>query len=75
MSNFAIRLLTLAMYAATLVVVPIVTPAKAATDSSKEMKRHKKKIHSGVNVGASKSSSPFPSMYDDPDRKAAGGGY
>jgi hypothetical protein len=75
MSRFAIRLLTLAMYAATLVAVPMVTPAKAATDSSKEMKKHKKKIHSSASVGAPKSSSPFPSMYDDPDRKAAGGGY
>ena len=76
MRKFAIRLLTLAVYATALVVVPTVTPAKAATDSSKQMKKHKKKIHSSAGVAAPKSSgSAWPSMYDDPDRKAAGGGY
>ena len=46
MSKFAIRLLTLAVYTTGLVVVPMVTPAKAATSSSRHMK-HKKKIRSG----------------------------
>ena len=46
MSKFAIRLLTLAVYTTALVVVPMVTPAKAATSSSRHMK-HKKKIRSG----------------------------
>jgi hypothetical protein len=41
MSKFAIRLLTPATYAAALVVVPAVTPAKATTSSSKHIK-HKK---------------------------------
>jgi hypothetical protein len=41
MSRFAIRLLTLATYAAALVVVPAVTAAKATTSSSKLLK-HKK---------------------------------
>ena len=47
MTKFAIRLLTLAVYTTALVVVPMVTPAKAATSSSKHTK-HKKKIRSGV---------------------------
>jgi hypothetical protein len=42
MSKFAIRLLTLAMYATAPVVVPMVTPAKAATNSQKHMKLKKK---------------------------------
>jgi len=41
MSKFAIRLLTLATYATTLVVVPMVTPAEAETSSSRHMKKHK----------------------------------
>ena len=42
MSKFAIRLLTLGIYATALVVVPMVTPAKAAT-SSQHIKQHKQK--------------------------------
>jgi len=42
MSKFAIRLLTLAMYATALVVVPMVTPAKAEASSSRHLKKHKK---------------------------------
>jgi hypothetical protein len=44
MSKFAIGLLTLAMYATALVMVPMVAPAKAATYSSKQIKKHKGKI-------------------------------
>ena len=47
MSKFAIRLLTLAMYATAPVVVPMVTPAKAETSSSKHMKKHKKQRNPG----------------------------
>ena len=43
MTKFATSLLTLAMYAAALVMVPMVTPATAATNSSQHTK-HKKKI-------------------------------
>jgi hypothetical protein len=75
MSRFAMRLLTLAMYATALAAVPMVTPVKAATASGKEIKKHKKRIHNSASIAAPKSSSPFPPMYDDPDRKAAGGGY
>jgi hypothetical protein len=43
MSKFAIRLLTLAIYATALVVVPMATPAEAATNSTKEIRKNKKK--------------------------------
>jgi hypothetical protein len=42
MSKYAIRLLTLAICAA--VAVPMVAPAMAETSSSKDIKKHKKKI-------------------------------
>jgi hypothetical protein len=78
MTKFAIGLLTLAMYAASLVVVPMVTPAKAVTNSSKEIKK-KKRISRSPGIVNAKSSdpsaNPFSSdMYDDFDRKNAGGG-
>ena len=45
MSKFAIRLLTLATYATALVVVPMVTPAKAETTGGRHIKKHKMKIY------------------------------
>jgi len=50
MSKFAIRLLTLAMYATPLVVVPMVTPAKAETSSSRHLnlKKHKRQKSPGL---------------------------
>ena len=50
MSKFAIRLLTLAMYATALVAVPMVTPANAATNGGKHTK-HKKKIQNSWSAG------------------------
>jgi hypothetical protein len=44
MSKFPISLLTLAMYGTALGAVPVVTPAKAETNSSKQIKKHPKKI-------------------------------
>jgi hypothetical protein len=44
MSRFAIRLMTLAIYATALAVVPMVAPAKAATINSKHLTKHKRKI-------------------------------
>jgi hypothetical protein len=75
MSKFATGLLTLAVYATALVAVPMVTPAKAAAESSKQMKKHKK-IHRspGIANARSPSANPFPPMDEDPDRKAGGGG-
>ena len=75
MSKFAIGLFTLAVYATSLVAVPMVTPAKAAAESSKQIKKHKK-IHRspGIANARSPSANPFPPMDEDPDRKAGGGG-
>jgi len=44
MSRFAIRLLTLAVYATALALVPTVTSAKAETSRSKHLKKHQKHI-------------------------------
>jgi hypothetical protein len=44
MSIFAIRLLTLAMFATALAVVPVITPAEAATNS-KHAKKHWRMTH------------------------------
>jgi hypothetical protein len=48
MSKFAIRLLTLAVYATTPAVVPMVTTAKAETSSRKHLKKHKKQKSPGI---------------------------
>lgn len=67
MSKFATRLLTLAVYTTALVVVPMVTPAKAATSSTRHMK-HKKKIRSGFgdswSAGQARPYTPPPSGGD-----------
>jgi hypothetical protein len=47
MSRFAIRLLTLAVYATALALVPTVTSAKAETSSSKHLKKHQKQKRPG----------------------------
>ena len=44
MSKFAVRLLTLAIYATSLALVPLVAPAKAETSSGKHVKKHKSKV-------------------------------
>ena len=76
MSKSVIRLLTLAIYATAPVVVPMVTPAKAATSSSGEIEKNRKKNQKSPGVSDPRSSSPAwpPPMNDDPDRKASGGG-
>ena len=50
MSKFAIRFLTLAIYATALVVVPMVTPAEAATNSTKEIRKNKKKAQKSLGL-------------------------
>ena len=74
MRKFAIRLLTLTIYATALVAVPMVTPAKAAADSSKQTKQ-KKKQSGSPGIGDPRPSSqarPNPSNpYDEPDRKVS----
>jgi len=76
MSKFVIRLLTLAIYATALVVVPMVTPVNAATNSSKEIKKKKRVTHRNpATKDNSAGANPFSSnMYDDFDRRNAGGG-
>jgi hypothetical protein len=73
MSKFAIRLLTLAVYATTPAVVPMVTPAKAETSSSKHLKKHKKQKSPGIgdprSAGQAWPKTWPPPMYDDPDRR------
>jgi hypothetical protein len=72
MSRFTIRLLTLTIYAAALVTVPMVTSAKAATDG-KEM-THKKKHHRSSRIEEPKSSKQEPyyaNPNDDPNRKTS----
>jgi hypothetical protein len=88
MSKSATRLLTLAIYATALVVVPLITPAKAATISSEEEKA-KKKIQTSPGFSDPRSAAGQagalcsrgidcgkwpPPIYDDPDRKGGGGG-
>jgi hypothetical protein len=72
MSKFAIRLLTLAMYATALVVVPMAT-ASAAADS-KQMKKNSNKKKTLNSPSAHDPWSPNHAN-EDPDRKPAGGGY
>ena len=76
MSRYAIRLLTLAICATALLVVPMVTLAKAATNGSGEIGKNKKKVQKSLGVGDPRSSNPAwpPPMYDDFDRKNGGGG-
>jgi hypothetical protein len=71
MRKFAIRLLTLAIYATALVAVPMVTPAKAAAESSKHVK--KKRIHNptSFNQAPSNRTPPSNNSNDDFDRKKA----
>jgi hypothetical protein len=73
MSKFAIRLLTLAMYATALAAAPMVTSSNAAAETSKAAKS--KKIHRSSGVDAPRPSSQARpnsnNPYDDPDRKVS----
>ena len=53
MSKLAIRLLTLAISATALVLVPTVAPAKAQTGSSRHFKKHKKQRSNGFSAARS----------------------
>ena len=73
MRQFAIRLLTLAMYATALATVSFATLAEAAADSGKETKRHMKRSHSSTHVVAPRSHPEVPpNMADDPARRVGG---
>jgi hypothetical protein len=72
MNKSAIRLLVLAMFATATAAVPMVTPAKAATDGNAAVKKkHKGMSHTGSEAQAPRSSSQIPNMADDPNRKVS----
>jgi hypothetical protein len=77
MGKIAILLLTLAIFTMTLLAVPLISPADAATDGSTHAKRHAKKMHRGpaIQNARNQNQSPFPPMNEDPDRRPPGGGY
>jgi len=52
MSRIAIQLLMLATYATALVVVPVVTPAKASMSNGRHLKKHKKPKRPGFSGAA-----------------------
>ena len=84
MSKSATRVLTLAIYAAALVIVPMVTSAKAATNGSEEEKGKKTIQTSPGSSDPGRASANCsrgidcktwpPRIFDDPDRKSGGGG-
>ncbi|MGA7480573.1 MAG: hypothetical protein WBW26_01700, partial [Bradyrhizobium sp.] len=73
MHKFAIRLLTLAMFAMASAAVYMVAPAKAATENGTTVKKKHKKARVNSESGqmrAPATSSQYPSnMSDDPNRK------
>ena len=73
MIKFAIRLATLAVCATALMTLPVVTPAEAATSSSKATKKHKRvHVNSGAgNSGAAGQTPHYADPRDDPDRSKA----
>jgi hypothetical protein len=73
MNQSVIRLLTLSIYATALVAVPTITPARAATDGSQHVTKHKKS-HKSPHVEAPKASGQTPyyaNPSDNPDRKVS----
>ena len=75
MTKFAVRLLTLAIYAAALLALPAITPANAVTSHGKHAKKHARMVQRAPAVRDDPGRSPFPSNYtDDFDRKNTGGG-
>ena len=75
MAKIAVRLLILSIFTTSLLVAPIVTEASAAT-TTKHMKKKKVRVTHQSPGAANPPASPYGSRYeDDPDRRAAGGGY
>ena len=76
MAKRAIRFLILSMLTTSWLVVPVVTRAEAATTTGKHIKKKVRVVHQRPNA-ANSPASPFSTnrYEDDPDRKAAGGGY
>jgi hypothetical protein len=77
MRKFGIRIFTLTICGAALLTVPVAAPAKADTKGGREAEIAKKKQPQASGSGDLRSSTPGtwpPPMYDDFDRKNAGGG-
>jgi hypothetical protein len=76
MTKFAIRFLTLAVFVTAAVAVPLIVPATAAAQSTQVKKKHQKTSRASSRAATPKVSNEIPRNYsDDPDRRAAGGGY
>ena len=73
MTKFTIRLMALVIFATPLMAVPVVSPANAATNDSKHVKKHTRKIQRAPAV-KNANNNQFPSFEDDFDRRNAGGG-
>ena len=73
MKKITIRLLALAIFATPLMAVPVISPANAATNDGKQVKKHTRKIQRAPAV-KNANKSLFPSYEDDFDRRNAGGG-
>jgi hypothetical protein len=73
MPRFAVRLLTLGLFAAALVAVPMTAPAKAAAENGTTVKKKHKKVNSETGqMRAPATSSQYPpNMSDDPNRKTS----
>ena len=74
MGKSAIRLLALSVCAA-LVAISVFTPANAAAGGGVEIEKSRKRIQKGSSANDPRSGGPAwpPPMYDDFDRKNAGG--
>jgi hypothetical protein len=74
MTKFAVRLLTLAIYAAALVALPAITSANAVTSHGKHTRKHVRMVQRAPAVRDA-GRNPFTSNYgEDFDRKNTGGG-
>ena len=73
MLKLGIRLFPLTICAAALLAVPLASPANAAGNGA-ETAKAQKKTQRHVSVSDRKDPTWPPPMYDDFDRKAAGGG-
>jgi len=73
MTKFTVRLLALAIFATPMMAVAAISPANAATNDSKHVKKHTRKVQRAPAVKDA-NKSLFPSYENDFDRKNAGGG-
>jgi hypothetical protein len=71
MIRFAIRLLTLGLFATALGAVPLIVPAKAATDASTAVKKKHKKINTAGAQTQTPTTQYPPNMSDDPARRVS----